>query len=205
MTDKIKKVTVKSLSEEIVNLKHLHTNEMNFLKDKFAAFEKYVIKFVEEQSQNKEIEVQLFSTEKSDKEDVAKCKLCSLHFKTHGGLRTHMKTLHTKKFTCEMCDETFKVNVDLERHMESHKKPKMFKCEICEKEFHLKWRLQKHMEGHGTITKFCHYFNNGGNCPYDDMGVSFFTLCLHCVGFRKFVQILCVNTGMKMKVMNLAQ
>ena len=64
------------------------------------------------------IEVQFSSTEslKSDKETVAKCTLCSLHFKSQRGLKTHMKTLHNKKFTCEMCDETFEANVDLERH-----------------------------------------------------------------------------------------
>ena len=121
------------------------------------------------------IEVQFSSTEslKSDKETVAKCTLCSLHFKSQRGLKTHMKTLHNKKFTCEMCDETFEANVDLERHLESHKKPKLFKCEMCDKEFHLKWRLQKHMLGHGTKTKFCHFFNNGGNCPYEEHGCMF--------------------------------
>ena len=43
MADKNKKVTVKTLSEEIVDLKQQHTNEINVLKDKFAALEKYVI------------------------------------------------------------------------------------------------------------------------------------------------------------------
>ena len=43
MTDKNKKVTVKSLSEEIVDLKQQHTKKITVLKDKFAALEKYVI------------------------------------------------------------------------------------------------------------------------------------------------------------------
>jgi hypothetical protein len=43
MADKNKKVTVKTLSEEIVDLKQQHTNEINVLKDKFTALEKYVI------------------------------------------------------------------------------------------------------------------------------------------------------------------
>ena len=74
------------------------------------------------------MEVQFSPTEsfKSDKETVANCKLCNLHFKSQRGLKTHMKTLHNKKFTCEMCDETFEVHVDLERHLESHKKSKLF-------------------------------------------------------------------------------
>ena len=44
MAEKNKKVTVKCLSEEIVDLKQQHTNEINVLKDKFAALEKYVMR-----------------------------------------------------------------------------------------------------------------------------------------------------------------
>ena len=38
----------------------------------------------------------------------------------------------------------------------------------------MKWRLRKHQTQHeSTNTRFCHYFNNGGFCPYDEHGCMF--------------------------------
>ena len=53
-------------------------------------------------------------------------------------------------------------------HLNEHKKPKMFKCDLCEKTFHLKWRLRKHINGHMKQTKFCHFFNNQVECPFEE-------------------------------------
>ena len=57
--------------------------------------------------------------------------------------------------------------------MQSHKKPKSFNCKICDKSFHLKWRLRKHTAGHDTEMRYCHYYNNGVECPFEENGCMF--------------------------------
>ena len=38
----------------------------------------------------------------------------------------------------------------------------------------MRWRLQKHESAHELATvKFCHYFNNGKQCPYEEVGCMF--------------------------------
>ena len=45
---------------------------------------------------------------------------------------------------------------------------------MCDKTFALKWRLLKHQQNHlDHGRKKCHYFNNGGKCPFDDIGCMF--------------------------------
>ena len=49
-----------------------------------------------------------------------------------------------------------------------------FACEKCEKQFMTKWRLKKHMGMHTEkVIKQCHYFNNGGECPFEEYGCKF--------------------------------
>ena len=33
--------------------------------------------------------------------------------------------------------------------------------------------MKKHEESHGKIGKFCHFFNNGKNCPFEEIGCKF--------------------------------
>ena len=55
-------------------------------------------------------------------------------------------------------------------HLKEHIE-KQFKCEKCNQEFHLKWRFNKHQEGHeNTNVKYCHYFNNKKECPFQELG-----------------------------------
>ena len=38
----------------------------------------------------------------------------------------------------------------------------------------MKWRLDKHEKAHTLENiKFCHYFNNEKNCPYEEVGCMF--------------------------------
>ena len=76
----------------------------------------------------------------------------------------------TKYKKCKDCNKEFTRNSDLEKHLEEHKNIKEFKCDKCGKEFFLKWRLSKHEEIHHENSKFCHFFNNGKVCPYEDIG-----------------------------------
>ena len=45
-----------------------------------------------------------------------------------------------------------------------------YKCEVCEKEFYLEWRYKKHKTVHTEDGKYCHYYNNGKTCPYEEIG-----------------------------------
>ena len=72
-----------------------------------------------------------------------------------------------------MCDEKFRRNCDLELHIKSfHKVPKSF--EWCDKTFVLSWQLKKHQELHtNKMIRFCHYFNNKKECPFEELGCMF--------------------------------
>ena len=49
-----------------------------------------------------------------------------------------------------------------------------YNCTLCDKTFHRKWRLAKHELAHNSLNvKFCHYFNNGKDCPYEEIGCMF--------------------------------
>ena len=46
--------------------------------------------------------------------------------------------------------------------------------DVCSNEFVLEWRLSKHQIKHRNDTqKKRHYYNNGKNCPYDEIGCMF--------------------------------
>ena len=76
---------------------------------------------------------------------------------------------------CDECGETFIQACHLEEHMEGHGNVKQHDCSLCGKQFFLKWRLKKHMELHSenSRTKYCHYFNNAKECPFDKIGCMF--------------------------------
>ena len=69
---------------------------------------------------------------------------------------------------CEHCDLKFTKAILLETHMVHHGLLKKHACKIYGKECHLKWRLEKHLQIHSEdySERFCHYFNNGKECPF---------------------------------------
>ena len=116
---------------------------------------------------------------KDDKAEQSKiihcfnCKECNLSFENKSRLKKHVNEKHQKKIECYTCNITCISNIDLEVHMITHKQPKFFKCDLCDKDFYLKWRLTKHKEGHEQKRRFCHYFNNKQECPYEENGCMF--------------------------------
>ena len=76
---------------------------------------------------------------------------------------------------CDLCDVGFDLNSDLETHIKvNHENHKVFKCDKCDKCFVLNWRRDKHMKLHTNASvKPCHYFNNGGKCPFEELGCKF--------------------------------
>ena len=99
------------------------------------------------------------------------CFKCPKKFETKKTLSLHIKTNHPKTQNCYICNETFDECWKLEKHMRSHNEVQKYNCDICEKSFCIKWRLKRHMAIHGnTRTKTCHYFNNGKECPFSEIG-----------------------------------
>ena len=82
---------------------------------------------------------------------------------------------HGNSIKCKSCGQTFRRFVDLEKHLKTiHGQHQEFVCDKCEKSFMTKWRLEKHMKMHTEeLMKQCHYFNNGGLCPFEEYGCKF--------------------------------
>ena len=103
-----------------------------------------------------------------------KCKKCEESFTTGKCLHRHIKQMHHRSYKCRECDNQFDVRWKLENHMKNHDITKEFKCDQCTSEFFLKCRLEQHIRGHSeAFRKSCHYFNNGKNCPFEDIGCKF--------------------------------
>ena len=89
--------------------------------------------------------------------------------------RRSEQVLVEAKKSCQFCASTFQKNCDLEKHVkEEHESAEMdYKCDICNKEFYLEWRWKKHAVIHAGNVKYCHYYNNGKACPYEEIGCMF--------------------------------
>ena len=89
-------------------------------------------------------------------------------------MRFHITEKHPLTINCSLCEESFQENWKFEIHMKSHDQEKHFKCNRCEKEFYSSWRLKQHAKSHNVQSiKFCHFYNNGKMCPFEDLGCKF--------------------------------
>ena len=170
MTGGAKKATIKSLSEEIKNLKE-KLKEVDIVKKIVAELEETIKRM------NNEKEI-----DQANKENVSgnkfKCKKCDKLFESNRNLKKHIVNTHPTKIQCTYCEKTFDKNVDFESHVNLyHQQASRYNCDHCEKKFVLKWRLKKHQSMHlvqtSAILKFCHYFNNDKLCPYQEIGCMF--------------------------------
>ena len=105
---------------------------------------------------------------KKQKKAFFKCYKCGKKFGSVKDLQKH-KTEDIAcqgNFECDECAKTFKSEKQLSIHSKRHEK---FPCEECDCEFNYEGLLEKHAQAvHGSMTIFCHYFNNDKECPYDD-------------------------------------
>ncbi|XP_032576213.1 protein suppressor of hairy wing [Drosophila sechellia] len=76
-----------------------------------------------------------------------KCDECGKSFIQATQLRTHSKT-HIRPFPCEQCDEKFKTEKQLERHVKTHSRTKrpVFSCAECKRNFRTPALLKEHMD-----------------------------------------------------------
>ena len=96
--------------------------------------------FEENKQKIKEVDMKL-NTQKKKVKDSFKCEECGKTFQTKADLKTHVKNIHPKHITCDLCELTFCESWKYEVHLKSHNKLQEHKCDECGKEFYLKWRL----------------------------------------------------------------
>ena len=187
-----KKMTVKTLTEELFKLKD-EVKELSQVKKKVLELEdahkqdeeiiKEHVKVIKALEHKVDIlQMKLNKNGNASKHEEVdqsgrihrfNCKECGDSFESKSRLNKHVKEKHQKTIECNTCSFTCISNIDLEDHMKTHEQPKLFQYDICEKEFYLKWRLTKHREGHEQKRRYCHYFNNTQMCPYEENGCMF--------------------------------
>ena len=105
-----------------------------------------------------------------------RCKICDKNNKSKAELKKHVQEKHSKVYQCKNCKSSFVKSIDLERHVKtSHLDTTQHECSECGKTFVVEWRLKKHQQIHeeNANIRFCHYFNNKKECPYESMGCMF--------------------------------
>jgi hypothetical protein len=176
MTGKNKRMTLKCLYSEIETLKD-KLAEMNGMEKRVQQLETRIKEF-----------------EKVDTRDIPKIvDIPQNHWKSrqNHNLKPDIKRQNEEDLTllkCKMCDNKFKKFCDLELHIKrKHENHDEFECDQCKKKFVTNWRLRKHMTNHSVkVKKYCHYFNNSKECPFEDLGCKF----LHILsGKCKYSQI----------------
>ena len=115
----------------------------------------------------------LTEAQKIKKDVVFDCKKCGECFSDKRDLKNHIKGNHSKEYKCKICEKVFCESWSLELHSKSHEEIVPFKCGICDQKFYAKWRLKKHVLSHEKKGKFCHFFNYGKICPFQDIGYKF--------------------------------
>ncbi|XP_065556496.1 zinc finger protein Xfin-like isoform X2 [Artemia franciscana] len=84
-----------------------------------------------------------------------KCKQCNMRFGSRKNLKNHKK-VHTrnpeekkfreKKYSCNICNETFAVSDYRDKHVALHANPSPFSCEFCSKSFNYKKNMVAHVQ-----------------------------------------------------------
>ena len=143
------------------------------------------VKILKERLELNEMEIYGFKDELEDIKSKVKdkrkeaervmydCEKCKSTFVSERQLKEHLKEKHIKQSKCTLCDKTFTEHWEFEKHLKDHGNTKEFSCLYCEKAFYTEWRLGKHMEAHNEVSKFCHYYNNYKECPYEEFGCKF--------------------------------
>lgn len=78
------------------------------------------------------------------------CEICDESFKKNWQLNRHKKVFHlnVKNYVCTYCNRGFKQLYHLQEHITSHTGERKFKCDICHKTFSRMSSQRKHMKAH---------------------------------------------------------
>lgn len=76
-----------------------------------------------------------------------KCELCSQTFFLNIYLKLHQKT-HIKEYECDFCGMKFSDRLQVSEHLSIHFHDKTFKCDVCEKIFSTSIKLKTHKKSH---------------------------------------------------------
>ena len=95
-----------------------------------------------------------------------KCHKCGEKCENLTDLKDHKKQSCVGKHKCEEYEKTFREEIQLNEHMNTHKK---FPCDECDKVYEYEGILEKHKYAvHGDFKLYCHFYNNNKDCEYDD-------------------------------------
>ena len=162
-------MTKKSLGQEILILKE-QVKEIEPLKQRVFELLEIVNNLkIKENNMSERFQA------KEILQEAINCNICGKKFATKKKLKIHMQEMHPQKIECKNCDKVFMKKCDLEVHIKSqHQKLNDYTCDMCDKKFVLKWRFLKHQDNHNNQNRRkCHYFNNGKNCPFEEIGCMF--------------------------------
>ena len=141
--------------------------EFKTLKDEFSHLNSKIENFIQKYTKL-ETKYEKCATRKKKASFV--CSICGEEMENVEELKKH-KEKHNEfckgDYQCEDCEKYFKDDDQLETHMRKvHRK---YECDECDKVFKNDGILIKHKEAvHEDIELYCHYYNNGKECPFED-------------------------------------
>ena len=118
MVQKLKKKTVKELSEDLIILEKIFEENEKLVKHLIDKLNKMENQLKEDNCyKNKENGI-------SQKENMSKtysCKVCDYVFEGKENFKVHMQEVHKRTFECRVCQEKFDQAFKLETHLRSMK------------------------------------------------------------------------------------
>ena len=130
MTEEKKRVTIKSLTEELNVLKE-KVKKVDILEKQMKEMKDIIELLLKDRKEENVINTKV----QPDSLFKFNCSVCTRGFVTKYALNKHIKEEHRQKLRCGICDETFDMNCELEAHMEEHAKQKEHECDQCGKLF----------------------------------------------------------------------
>ena len=93
--------------------------------------------------QNEEAPSENSEANESQKAKCFQFTKCDFTLESKFHLKKHVKEEHLQKISCDSCHIKFDLNIDLEIHIKTHKKPKSFNCDIFSQDFLSKMAVKK--------------------------------------------------------------